>query len=321
MDKKEKILELLSRKNLTASEKYELDKLTGSDEELKGLADNYHQLEKIVSHSSHLNEDELAHYILYKNGLQPDDSSIIKRVPFFEQHLRKCSECSELLTELNSEYSDVEQFLSQTVPEENGAKTEINKQGRTAAWYKAPRYAFASLLLVGFIYLALFIISSSITPAYYDEAAIRQDSQFSITRGRATENFQNSLKALEKNNYDEAIVFLKKDIKENPDDATIFYSYYIVGLSYLETAEQDFLGLFPGYDRERVDKGKQYLEKSIQKNDSGKFENIKLNSYFYLAKANLMLNDKKSAEEYLNMVISNKGSKMEEAKHLLGEME
>ena len=71
----------------------------------------------------------------------------------------------------------------------------------------------------------------------------------------------------------------------------------------------------------RVEKGEQYLEESIRKNNSGKFNSIKLNSYFYLAKASLMLNDKNKAEKYLNIVIKERGSKMEESKYLLGEME
>ncbi len=322
MDKKEKILELLGKQNLSAAERDELEKLINNDEELREFVDTYRQVEVIVDHSSHLSEDELAQFVLYKNGLQPNDNLIIKRAPFIEQHLRKCGECSEVFKELNSEYADVDNFLSQSIPLEKNAADSMKLPGiMPPSRYKTPRYAFASLLIAGFIYLALYVISSFTTPGYYSDAAIRQDSQFSINRGRATENFQNSLKALENNDYDEAITYLQKDIKENPDDATIFYSYYIIGLSYLATAEKDFLGLFPGYNHERAKYGAQYLEESIRKNDSGKFKNIKLNSYFYLAKANLMMNDKMTAKKYLNMVIVEKGSKMEEAKNLLGELE
>ncbi len=323
MDKKEKIIAMLEKKDRTSAENDELETLIGGDEELRDLVNTYRQLGKIVSHSSHLNEDELAQYILYKNGLEPDSSSIIKRVPFIEQHLRRCSECSERFKDINSEYSDVEQFLSQPVPVEKNADADLRAFGQeiTTSRHKAPRYAFVSILAAGFIYLALYIVSSLTIPGYYNDAAIREDSQFSINRGRATYNFQNSLKALEQKNYDEAISYLKKDIKENTNDETIFYSYYIIGLAYLKTAEHDFLGLFPGYNREKAEKGAKYLEESIKRNDSGRFNNIKLDSYFYLAKASLMLNDKKSATKYFNLVISEKGSKMEEAKHLLGEME
>ena len=96
MDKKEKILELLGRENLTAAEKDELEKLISQDEELGALAKTYEQLGKIINHSSHLNEDLLGQYTLHKNGLQLDDQSIIESVPFIEQHLRECQKCSEL---------------------------------------------------------------------------------------------------------------------------------------------------------------------------------------------------------------------------------
>ncbi|HEY6906342.1 MAG TPA: hypothetical protein VI230_02690 [Ignavibacteriaceae bacterium] len=322
MDRKDKIIELLEKDHLTDTEKKELDSLIGSDEELKEFASAYSQLSGIVSHSSHLNEEEISEYILFKNGAAEVENSIISRIPFIESHLRKCSECSNIFKDLNSEYTDVELFLSEKLGDVQSTSGTIAQPPQALrSRYRAPRYAFMSVLIIGFIYLSLYIISSFSTPAYYHDAALDNSSEFSINRGRATDNFQNSLKALERDNYDEAIGYLQKDIKQNPADETIFYSYYIIGLSYLETARHDYLGLFPGYDRERAIKGAEYLKESVRKNDSGKFTNIKLNSYFYLAKASMMLNDKKSAREYLSLVINEKGSKMEEAKKLLGELE
>ena len=318
MDRQDKIKELLEKKNLTAGDKQELESLIGNNEELRDFVFAYNQLAKIVTHSSHLSEEEISEYILFRNGIKPEDNTIISRIPFIETHLRKCSECSNIFKDLNSEYSDVESFLSSTI---NQDKQSVSVQTELKSRYRAPRYAFISVLIIGLVYLSLYIISSFSTPAYYHDAALNDASEFSINRGRATENFQNSLKALENDNYDDAIGYLQKDIQQNPDDETIFYSYYIMGLSYLETAEHDFLGLFPGYSSERAIKGAGYLKESVRKNDSGKFTNIKLNSYYYLAKASLMLHDKKSAREYLSMVINEKGSKMEEAKKLLGELE
>src|SRR5574338_60505 len=305
MDRKDKIIELLEKDHLTDTEKKELDSLIGSDEELKEFASAYSQLSGIVSHSSHLNEEEISEYILFKNGAAEVENSIISRIPFIESHLRKCSECTKIFKDLNSEYTDVELFLSEKLRDvQPTAGTNAQPPQALRNRYRAPRYAFMSVLIIGFIYLSLYITSSFSTPAYYHDAALDNSSEFSINRGRATDNFQNSLKALEKDNYDEAIGYLQKDIKQNPADETIFYSYYIIGLSYLETARHDYLGLFPGYDRERAIKGAEYLKESVRKNDSGKFTNIKLNSYFYLAKASMMLNDKKSAREYLSLVIN-----------------
>ncbi len=323
MSKRDKILELLEKKNPTAKDKQEIEELIGNDDELKEFAASYYDLSVIVSHSSHLSEEEIAEYILHQNGMNPDNTSITGKIPFIETHLRKCSVCSEIYKELNLEYSDADSFISETIQQNSKpiSGTKNIKPENSYSRYRTSRYAFASVLVIGLVYLVLYIFSSLSTPAYLEAAGLNNVTEFSINRGRATENFQNSLKALEKDNYNEAIDYLQKDIKQNPDDETIFYSYYMLGLSYLETAGHSFAGLFPGYDQDRALTGANYLKESVRKNNSGKFTNIKLNAYFYLAKASLMVNDKKSAKEYLSMVINEKGSKMEEAKKLLGELE
>lgn len=323
MNTKDKIIELLEKKSLTEKDKQELESLVSGDSELEKLVSTYRQLSEVVSHSSHLGEEEISEYILYKNDINTGNNSIISRAPFIEAHLRKCTYCSEILKDLNEEYSDVDSFLSDTISEGKPASSEATVPISKALTqkYRAPRYAFASVLVIGLVYLSLYLISSFTTPMYYNDASLKGVSDFSVNRGRATEDFQNSLKALEKHDYNDAIEFLQKDIQQNSNDETIFYSYYIIGLSYLESAGHSVLGLFPHYNKERAAKGSEYLKESISKNNSGKFTNIRLNAYFYLAKASLMLNDKKSAQEYLSKVIAEKGSKMDDAKKLLGELE
>lgn len=322
MDNKTKILELLEKKNLTNQEIHELERLAESDDELKDFIAAYKQVGRIVKHSSHLTEEEISEYILNKNGLPEETNSIVKRIPFIEMHLRECSRCGEIYKELNSEYSDIDNYLAENpILQEREEKVDQGDISISPTKYKTPRYAFTSILIIGIVYLSLYLISSFSTPSFYKNAAITSQSEISVNRGRATEDFQNSLKALENNNYDKAIGFLQKDIQQHPNDETTFYSYYILGLSYLKTAEHSFLGLFPGYNKERAEKGRHYLEQSAERNNSGKFNNIKLNSYYYLAKASLMLNDKDSAKKYLTMVITEKGSKMDEAQKLLGELE
>lgn len=322
MDRKLKILELLEKKNISEQEIKELERLAENDKELKDFISTYNNLSDVVRHSSHLTERDISEYILYKNEISRDSNVLIKRIPFIEAHLRDCSHCSEIFKELHSEYSEIDSYLAEN-PVLAGQPSEENIaiRGDLLRKYKAPRYAFASVIIIGLVYLTLYIISSFTAPDFYKEAAFKNESEISINRGRTTENFQKSLKALENDNYTEAIDFLQKDIQQNPNDETIFYSYYIIGLSYLETAEHNFIGLFPGYNFEQAIKGKKYLEESVMKNTSGRFINIKLNSYFYLAKASLMLNDKSSAEKYLSMVINGKGSKMGEARKLLDELE
>lgn len=323
MNPKDKILELLEKKTLTKGDKQELESLIGDNSELRKFVSAYQRLSEIVNHSSHLSEEEVSEYVLYKNGLKHQDISIIGRVPFIETHLRQCADCSEIFKDLNSEYSNVDAFITETINQDEttvpGTSTPASET--LSKKYRRPLYAFTSVIIVGLIYLSLYVISSISTPDYYSDAALKIDSEFSVNRGRATEDFQNSLKALEQHDYGDVIKFLQMDIQQNPNDETIFYSYYIIGLTYLKTAGQDVLGLFPHYNRERAAKGSEYLKESVQKNNSGKFTNIKLNAYFYLAKASLMLNDKKTAREYLSKVITEKGSKMEAAKKLMGELE
>ena len=321
MDRKNKILELLEKKNPSEQEIKELQNLAANDEEIKDFISTYNELSRVVKHSSHLSDEEISEYILFKNEAPGEENTLIARIPFIESHLRDCSKCSEIFKELNSEYGEIDNFLA-----ENPLISESADKNDTSAVplrknFRTPRYVFASIILIGLIYISLYVISSYTTPSYFKYALLMNESDISINRGRTTENFQNSLKALENKNYGKAINFLQMDIKQNPGDETIFYSYYILGLSYLKTAEHDFLGLFPGYNLSRAQKGKEYLEKSIARNNSGRFINIKLNSYFYLAKASLMLNDKESTKKYLSLVINEKGSKMDEAKKLLGEME
>ncbi len=321
MDHQIKILELLEKKNLTNQEINELEKLAAEDKDLKDFILTYKRIGGIVKQSSHLTEEEISEYILYKNEIPGENNQIIKRIPFIESHLRDCQRCSEIYKELNSEYSDLDTFITENRVLQEPAEEEQKSSRIISSKNRTPKYAFASVLLVGLIYLSLFLISNFNTPSFYKNAAISNQTEISVNRGRATENFQKSIKALENNNYDKAISFLKEDIKLHPNDETTFYSYYILGLSFLKTAEHDYLGLFLGYDKERAAEGKKYLEQSVVKNNSGKFINIKLNSYFYLAKASIMLDDKESAKKYLSMVINEKGSKMDEAEKLLGEME
>jgi tetratricopeptide (TPR) repeat protein len=140
------------------------------------------------------------------------------------------------------------------------------------------------------------------------------------SRGRTTDDFELSMKALEDKEYQSAIEYLKSDIDLNSKDETIFYSYYILGLTYLETAEKNVLGLFPSFDKSSAELALQNFKKTIEKNTSGKFQNVNLDAYFFAAKASLMVDDTKSAKDYLNIVVNDKGSKMNEARQILNEL-
>ena len=59
-------------------------------------------------------------------------------------------------------------------------------------------------------------------------------------------------------------------------------------MTYLKAAESNFLGLFTSYDKENVNLAIANLKESIDKNNSGDYESLKLDSYYA---ANLILSE------------------------------
>lgn len=322
MNNNEKIFELLQKKELSKDEQAQLQLIISSDSEARAFYKTYLNTGVIVKKISHPDIDELADYILVKNGNEPENKEIISRIPSIENHIRNCSECSEEFKLLNAEYSDAEMFVSNEMKstQKQNSKQEIHKPTQQNR-FSFTRYVYISAATVVVIYFGLLLLSSGITPSSQKFASLEKDADYYVTRGRVTTYFQESLKSLEAEDYNSAIANLKSDINENPDDETVFYSHYILGLAYLETAETNFIGLFPSYNKEQAIAGKEALLISIEKNNSGKYPNITLNAYYYAAKASLMINDVNSAKEYLNIVVKEKGSKMNEAQKILNDLE
>ena len=285
-------------------------------EEFDNMSGKLNEIERIIKDSYHPTIDELGNYILYKNGIEPDDKSILRLVPKIELHLRKCSECNKLFLELNNEYSELDTFLNN---QDSLRKEKIPVPAYTII--KSPlkyfKYSGIAIAVAFILYLGGFSASRMLTPVSIKFAALENTSDLYETRGRVTNEFQESLKAFENRDYNGTVNWLNKDIINNRGDETIFYSYYILGLAYLESAQTDVLGLFPSYDKTKVNLGISAFNKSLELNNSGRFRNINLDIYFFLAKADLMLNNITSARYYLNKVVSEKGSNMMEAKNIL----
>ncbi|RPI73488.1 MAG: hypothetical protein EHM47_06010 [Ignavibacteriales bacterium] len=320
MNNFEKITYLLEKKNLTEEEKLELDSLIKSNPETAELYDTYMKLSSILK-SKHITLEDLRDYILYKNNLEPENRDIIKRIPEIELHLKNCEQCTDEFKVLNQEFTDVDLFVADKFKPQTEKREEVSASYIKSRSVRTPVYAFASIVAIGFIYLALLVVSNVSTPDYYDLASVSDNSEYYVTRGRATDEFQQSLKALEDNNFERAVEFLENDIKNNSEDNTIFYTHYILGLAYLEKADNSFAGLFKTYNEEDAEMGLKNLQFCIEKNTSGKYPDITYNAYFYSAKASLMLGKTETAKEYLKIVDDEKGSKMIEAKNLLNELE
>lgn len=317
----DKIIALLEKNNLTEEEKNLLNNLLKEDAEANEFYNFYKKLGSAFLNSRHLTVDELADYILIKNGLEPEKKENIKNIPLFDEHIRRCERCAEEMKFYNKEYSDVENFVGTQFETREEEKTKISDSKIISIpKISFSRYAVIGISAIAIVFFSLIVISNISTSKYYKLASISDSSDMSVSRGRTTNDFELSIKALEEKDYKSAIEYLKSDIDLNPNDETIFYSYYILGLTYLETAEKNLFGMFPSFDKSSAESALQNFKKTIENNTSGKFQNVNLEAYFYAAKASLMLDDTKSAKEYLNIVVKEKGSKMNEAGQILNEL-
>jgi hypothetical protein len=285
-------------------------------QDLDNSDDMLNWIEKILKDSYHPDIEEIGNYVLYKNGIEPENNLIIKLIPKIELHLRKCNDCNKLFLELNNEYSELDTFLLEKMPSgtKNIASTEKVLIKSPVKYFKLSGIALAVACL---LFFGLFSVSQLVTPLSVKYANIGSISGHYETRGRVTSDFQESLKSFENKDYENTVNWLKKDIVKNRIDESIFYSYYILGLAYLESSQKDIFGLFPSFDKTKVNNGIVALNKAMELNNSGKYPNINLDICFYIAKADLMLNNIPDAKVNLNKVIIEKGSNMGEAKEIL----
>ena len=132
--------------------------------------------------------------------------------------------------------------------------------------------------------------------------------------------FQRGLDAIDRKENESAIQFLNDDVNVNKSDESIFYTHFVLGITYVSKAETDFLGLFKSFNKADVRKGIENFEKSIVLNNSGKFDNLKLDAHYFIGKSYLMIDDKTSAHEHLQLVVDGKGSYYKKAEKLLSEL-
>jgi len=321
MNNFDKIITLLEKNNLTDDERNSLNHLLKEDVEAAEFYNSYKKLGNAFLASRHLTHDEFAGYVLIKNGHEPEKTVNLKSIPLFDAHIRRCNKCSDELKFYTKEYSDVEIFVGAQLNAHEKEKNEVpDTKIISVLKFNSMRFAGIGISALAVLFFSLILISNITTSKYYKFATLGDSSDMSVSRGRTTDNFELSLKALEEKDYQAVVRYLNSDIELNPKDETIFYSYYILGLTYLETAERSWFGMFPSFDKLAADAALQNLEKTIENNNSGLFQNVNLDAYFYAAKACLMLEDTKSAKDYLTIVIKDKGSKINEAEQILKEL-
>lgn len=323
MEKIDKIFELLERKTITEAETKLLDELSESDDELKSFINVYRKLNTSLSASMHLHTDLLVSFILYEMGDEAGNKLIPLLKDKIKTHLNDCSVCRDEYKLLSDEYKVAHEFVDQSIVRAERKNAQQKRNVLPIQFFKSIsfKYAFAAIVILLIGYSGLFIISSSITPDYKKEIFSDNNDDFYKTRGRTSDAFQHGLYAIENGDFESAVKYLSEDINKHPDDKSIFYSYYILGISYLRHAESEFLGLFKSFNKEDVKLAIENLNHSIEKNNSGDYESLKLDSYYYLGRAYLLVDNFDMAKTCLHIVVNGKGRYSKESSELIKQLE
>jgi hypothetical protein len=323
MEKLEKIFELLEKRSITESERKLLEEFSNSDEEIKSFISSYKTLNSSLSASGHVPTDLLASYILFERGDDPGNKVAAILSQKIKSHLAECSGCREEYKMLLSEFSDISEHVDKALHPGQVSKVEEKAilPAAISRRLNTFRYAFATLSVLIIAYVGLLFVSSELTPDYKKNIFASEWEDVYKTRGRTSPLFQKGLDAIDNKEYTRAIEFLSQDIIDHQSERSIFYSHYILGITYLKASEKDFIGLFKSYDKENVNLAVANLKESIDKNDSGDYESLKLDSYYYLGRAYLLVDSTEAATANFRKVIEGKGRFSKEASELIFTLE
>ena len=315
MTDEEKLHKYSESNNLSISELRKLRDEIAADPDLKETLKLIDTLEEISS-ENHFDIEILSQYVLYIKNESEYDKNIISIAPRIEEHMKFCSKCRQHFNLLKAEFEEVNHFLLENITKEKiSGENEDNKKsiGQKSFF----RYAFSAAASVILIITSLFVVSEISRPEYVKLTSSFHETEVSITRGRNSEYFILAVDQLEKKNYSEAISLLQKDIDNSKNSFTIFYSYYILGIANVQSAYNDYLGLFENYDSGGLKNAEYNFSQSVKLNDSGMFDNVKANSFYFLGQANLLQEDFEDARKYLKLSIEEGSEYADEANKLL----
>lgn len=320
MNETEKILELLEKAELTLDERNELESLLAAIPGSDKLVKTYTGLKYSLAADSHIDENLLGEYVLFKNSVLGENQSMLLLERKIEDHLRGCEKCINIFKDLNSEYANVDSFLTESIKQsEPKDKTKKNTVGFFQK-LSAGKFAFASIVTILVVYVGLFAASSVFTPDYKKYAIASDERNLYNTRGRTSELFQRGLNAIDQKDYKTAIQLLEEDINKNSGEPSIFYSHFILGVTYIQESESSFLGTFKSFNKEKVENGITSLKKAIALNNSNRYENLNLDAHYFIGKAYLLIDQDNLAANHLRIVVNNKGSYYKKAEALLGKI-
>ncbi|MCC6551042.1 MAG: hypothetical protein IT279_13335 [Ignavibacteriaceae bacterium] len=283
------------------------------DTDMNTYASAYQAAEQAFKRDKHPDVMEIAEFILAEGDVKPDSGS-----DFFaeiQSHIERCPICREEYLSLKDDLPEFKKPAGQPKP----SPVVVNRKKKKLSLKRILYYPvrIAAVFFTG--WLAVYSASELSKPEAirYGTADITQDG---VSRALTSETFSETHTLVSEERYDEAISLLLQQITEEPEGTSAFYLHYTAGKLYLLSAQSDILGMFTSYDDKKVALAQKEFLLAIEKNYSGKYENISYDASFYLAKTYILQNNFSKGKELLEYVAGTKGSKSREAAELLSKL-
>lgn len=283
------------------------------DSDMKQFSAVYHTSERALGKENHPDVMEIAEFMLAEA-----DAEILSSNEFYsgiKSHIEVCPLC-------HAEYLSLQEELPQikkTADTEKPQPVRVIRRRKKFSLKKILYYPIriAAVFFIG--WLAVYSASELTMPqaVRYGAPDITQDG---VSRALTSDTFSETHTLVSEERYDEAIALLLSQIEKDPDDKSAFYLHFTAGKLYLLSSKSDFFGMLKSYDSDKVARAQQQFLTAIEKNYSGKYENVTYDASFYLAKTYILQNNFSKAKEQLEYVAGSKGSKSREAAKLLSEL-
>lgn len=297
---------------LTASSYTEIEKL---HPELSGIGRILENTGAAFASAAHPDELMLGELIL----AEADNTDVSAELQKISAHVHSCFLCQQNYTALKE---DVPVFRNAVSPAKTGVTRKRPAKRFDAVIYrlkKASIYTSRIAAVILLFILSLYGVSELVKPQNIRLGQVDIEIE-GITRTLTADQYSVALSLIDNDEISGAITILEKEIAKAPEDAGAFYTHYITGLLRFSEAENSWFGLFTGYDAQQLTSASADLELAVEKNTSGKYENVTYDASFYLAKTYILQQKNDEAKKLLQYVIASRGSKAGESEKLLKEL-
>lgn len=283
--------------------------------ELSGIGTVLENTGTAFARAAHPDELMLAELILAEG----EGKELSPELQKISGHVQNCFLCRQTYAALQE---DVPVFRNTVSPAKTGVTRKRSAKRFDAVIYrikKASIYTSRIAAVILLFILSLYGVSELVKPQNIRLGQTDIEIE-GITRTLTADQYSAALVLIDNDEISGAIDILEREIANAPEDAGAFYTHYITGLLRFSEAEYSWFGLFKGYDTKQLASASADLELAIEKNTSGKYENVTYDASFYLAKTYILRQKYDKAKELLQYVIASRGSKAGESEKLLKEL-